>query len=1134
MESRFLSVFLLFLGFWSLRAVAQPVTCPAPVATSPNCYQTNRGTTFAGLTTPLWQKAPNPNQDCCNAIALCGSVNTIENGSVMPPHPNGPTTRWTTPYFPGCVRDELPVIANTCFFNNEKGTSWYKFKIRPLPGGPTTFGSPAGKLRFRIIPQDAFDDPDYDPDGIDLGSNRIGDTDYDFLLFDVTTGCSNGDQCNLIKNSTEFTNATSVIKSCNWAGTAGPTGLFEPGTGTASSVGTARFNMPLDVKVGQVFVLAIDNFSAGIQGFTVDFNPNSTITAAMGQTAIVNPTVNPNIQIKSVTNPTCSDTVIRITFSAPIRLDNVAISNFEILGQNAPYTLNLINAPTSCFGSEDTTLTFSISPATPDSTLRLVLKNQISDICGNIVLIDTIAFRIPFGKKPVHSIASIQPKCGTTRINVRLNERVLCNTIIVNPFDKFQIRRRDSLTKFCDITKIERTNGLACTATTLDSLYTFTLSKEFIDTIDLDIFIDSVKAFTIKDNCNARLQKGNIPFRISPIRIPFQFAAVQPDCDIRKINIRLDSNVLVSSMTDTLTRKRFKIVNPTDSSKFCDIVKIERTRILPVGAVLDSLFTFTLSKQLIDTTNLALYIVNDSAGKINNNCKSYLKAGFVPFQILPVKIPFQIVNTPNCGDAKINISFGRKVRCDSVKLGKFTVRIGNTEQNVTSIKSSGTCPNGVDSLFSINLISAELSSNYSVSIDSGVVIRDLCGNPAFFARKAFSVNSFLTINGIEDTVCPDQFARLSALLDTTYKGTLQSLIYTWRENSTIDTLVSRPGLVRFDGADGATRSIIELGKTVLAPTSNTYTLVVKNKLNGCMDTASIPVLFSPIPNIEVFDKRLACFGETVNLRPGITNGLLNNFDYMWSRIGKQSAPNKVISNDSILTLGILDSLLVHGSNQDYQVEIAFKKSLGGCKALAPVKVNLVIGRKIEAKIGLIPDDSVASILPADFTFSNLSKFTPNKNTPYFKWDFNIGTEASPQKETKESRGYNSEPFRFNEPGKFWIKLTAFDTLFRNANEAGRICTNSDSVQIYTQNLIPSLVTSNGDGKNDFLSIQGMRPNSFSMKLYNRWGKLVGEQDPFDNVVGWDPKDVGAGSYYYLLTEKRSGKTIVSWLTISKD
>jgi len=174
--------------------------------------------------------------------------------------------------YPGCVQNELPLAANTCFSNNEKATVWFKFQIGPLQGGPTAIGSPAGKLRFKIVPKDVLDLPNYDPI-TDLGNTGLGNMDYDFLLFDVTNNyLSNGTTCSAIKNSTTFTSPTSLIRSCNWTGTRGPTGLFEPGVGTESAAGPAtRFNKPLSVNVGQIFYLAIDNFSIGQSGFLLDF-----------------------------------------------------------------------------------------------------------------------------------------------------------------------------------------------------------------------------------------------------------------------------------------------------------------------------------------------------------------------------------------------------------------------------------------------------------------------------------------------------------------------------------------------------------------------------------------------------------------------------------------------------------------------------------------------------------------------------------------------------------------------------------------------------------------------------------------------------------------------------------------------
>jgi hypothetical protein len=1016
MKKNILTLFL-FICFCFL-SEAQIVNCVAPAAGTPDCYQTSR--VVAGSTNPLWNWPPLPHQDCCNAISLCKPRNEVENGVLIPT--GAPTG---TPFYPGCVQDELPDELETCFSNNEKCTTWYKFVITPRPNDDTAVGSYAGKLRFKILPKDIYQPGTITPiapypgDALDQGAVGYGNTDYDFLLFKVTDAAGSGNQCSAIKNSTGFGEAGSVIERCNWTGTRGPTGLFEPGTGIDAAAGTAiRFNAPLDVNVGDVFYLAIDNFSVNQQGFFVDFR---SIYTADGRYAANDPTARVGsvdvrkFNITTTKLPACGIEKLVLNFDLAIDCDSITTTSFKVLGPNPPYVITNVTSQ-NCQDGKDTSFIFSIQTSKKDTLLTLVRNRVVRDFCGNTLLTDSVKFKLALPDSNRHEMAKIQPSCDFKKINIRLKHKVLCSTIIKSPFDKFKILNRSDTTEYCKITNISRTNGI-CSGKTMDSLYTFTLSKEAIDTARLAIYIDSLTATTIIDSCGDYL----------------------------------------------------------------------------------------------------------------------MQEGFIPFDILPVKIPFQIVNKPNCGDSKIDISFGKKVRCDSVKLGKFSVRIGTEKQTITGVKptrGTGACPaDGLDSLYSITLASVQLSSNYSISIDSGMVIRDKCGNPAFFASNAFSVNPFLSIKGIEDTVCPDKFARLAAILDTSYKSNLQSLIYTWNDNISSDTLLSKPNPnpVAFNGVEGAAKSIIEIGKTVTIPTPITYTLVVKNKLNGCKDTASIPVLFSPIPEVEAFERRYACFGETISIRPGLTNGLLSNFDYKWSRIANPVTLNKVVSSDSILNLLVSDSLAINGSFQKYQLEIAFNQSLGGCKIGKPLPtVDIVIGRKIEPKIGLIPDDSVASILPADFVFSNLTKFTPFKSTPSFIWDFGPSTSIS--------SGYGNQNYRYTEPGKFQIKLTAQDSLFKSAisTEWGKICYKSDSVEIYTQNLIPSLVTSNGDGKNDFLSIQGMRPNTFSMKLYNRWGKLVGEQDPFDANIGWDPKDVGPGSYYYILTEKRSGKTIVSWLTISKD
>jgi gliding motility-associated-like protein len=213
--------------------------------------------------------------------------------------------------------------------------------------------------------------------------------------------------------------------------------------------------------------------------------------------------------------------------------------------------------------------------------------------------------------------------------------------------------------------------------------------------------------------------------------------------------------------------------------------------------------------------------------------------------------------------------------------------------------------------------------------------------------------------------------------------------------------------------------------------------------------------------------------------------------------------------------------------------VKYLDTLGGCVA-NPFELRMRYGRKIMPKIQLDSASRYASITPAEFEFGNASSFTPPKTGSKYDWDFGKGLNTSNNNATTFGLVNTNAVYELpNKSGEgYTVTLTAYDTLFSSAVQVGKVCQNQDSIKVFVQNLIPSLVTNNGDGVNDNFSIQGMRANTFSMKLYNRWGKLVADQDPF-SIEGWDPKDVGPGVYYYILTEKRSGKNLVSWLTISK-
>jgi gliding motility-associated-like protein len=62
----------------------------------------------------------------------------------------------------------------------------------------------------------------------------------------------------------------------------------------------------------------------------------------------------------------------------------------------------------------------------------------------------------------------------------------------------------------------------------------------------------------------------------------------------------------------------------------------------------------------------------------------------------------------------------------------------------------------------------------------------------------------------------------------------------------------------------------------------------------------------------------------------------------------------------------------------------------------------------------------------------------------------------------------------------------------------------------------NVFTPNGDGFNDFFSIINLDDyESPSIKVYNRWGRMVYESDAYNN--DWDGGDLEQGTYFYIVT-----------------
>jgi gliding motility-associated-like protein len=112
----------------------------------------------------------------------------------------------------------------------------------------------------------------------------------------------------------------------------------------------------------------------------------------------------------------------------------------------------------------------------------------------------------------------------------------------------------------------------------------------------------------------------------------------------------------------------------------------------------------------------------------------------------------------------------------------------------------------------------------------------------------------------------------------------------------------------------------------------------------------------------------------------------------------------------------------------------------------------------------------------------------------------------------------------------------FDQCFRvqaiSTDGPARISNSNDACVTFNNPLaFYNIITPNGDGKNDVLTIDNVAlyPNN-TLTIFNRWGKEVYSAANYRNTYGG--QDQGAGMYYYLF-KLQDGTTYKGWFEIAK-
>lgn len=150
----------------------------------------------------------------------------------------------------------------TCLASGERGIAWYTIPINA-----------AGNLAFDIVPND-YGNPNPITGQVNAGYFGVYDeTDYDFALWKIAG--AGATTCTAIASA-----AGSTPVRCNYSGL-GVTGCFSNTTNNAPAAYNPGYNgayeQQVPVVAGEVYLLAVSNFSNSTSGFSLIFSATSPI-----------------------------------------------------------------------------------------------------------------------------------------------------------------------------------------------------------------------------------------------------------------------------------------------------------------------------------------------------------------------------------------------------------------------------------------------------------------------------------------------------------------------------------------------------------------------------------------------------------------------------------------------------------------------------------------------------------------------------------------------------------------------------------------------------------------------------------------------------------------------------------------
>jgi gliding motility-associated-like protein len=360
------------------------------------------------------------------------------------------------------------------------------------------------------------------------------------------------------------------------------------------------------------------------------------------------------------------------------------------------------------------------------------------------------------------------------------------------------------------------------------------------------------------------------------------------------------------------------------------------------------------------------------------------------------------------------------------------------------------------------------------------------------------------------------------------------------------------------------------GSTVIATPqlTTTYTIEGTNS-DVCSKDTSFTIIVNPLPIITPIASQKICYGDSASFSADVS-GSPGPYIFLWSNEADTSIikvkpavsqsyyltvtdANKCTATGSaevtvipnpVLAIGAYEPDICFGSSVSINVSGAdtykwspsdwLNTATGPSVVSTPdISVTYTITgingnlckRDTTIQINVIKLDTAYTANPTEGNSPLTGKFAYKGYNDDITWDFGDGSALNTNKEASHEFKYNQDK-AVNGITNYKVKL-----IIKQGECVDTIFINIEIKQEIYLDRIPDIFTPNGDKSNDNFSVKGKGLKSAEVKIFNRWGKkIIDENYDFSSTAGsvlenrydlWNGKDkndkeVPDGVYFYII------------------